>query len=157
LVYHLLPLLSGQHLVCLDVLGTSLVNDLSGHLNTLNTLDTGLGQPVAQELLVVAVLATTDLVGGLQPEAGGVYKILARVLTAFKGMLRTRCKHLIDEDNLPLLVQSELELGVGNDNSLLLGVLSSLGVELDGKLLDAVSVVLSTNNGGNLVGVDVLV
>lgn len=83
-VCRLLPLLSGQHLVCLDVLGTCLLNDLSRHLNTLNTLDTGLGQPVAQELLVVAVLATTDLVGGLQPEAGGVYKILATALTAFK-------------------------------------------------------------------------
>lgn len=36
-------------------------------------------------------------------------------------------------------------------------MLSSLSVELDSKLLDAVSVVLSTNNGGNLVGVDILI
>ena len=77
------------------------------------------GEPVTQVLLVKAVLSLTNLVGVLRPETAGVGG-----------------QHLIAQYQFAVLIQTELELGVGNDNTLGQSVVGALLVDLDGLIPD---------------------
>ena len=65
-------------------------------------------EPVAGELLVEGRLTVTWLIAFCRPETGTV-----------------RCEHLVTDHEVALLVKTEFEFCIGNDDSLCEGVLST--------------------------------
>ena len=63
-------------------------------------------KPVAGELLVEGRLTVTRLIAFCRPEAGAV-----------------RCEHLVADHEVALLVKTEFEFCIGDDDSLCEGVL----------------------------------
>lgn len=114
--------------------------DVLGESNTLLALNTLLDQPVTDELLVEAVLVSTDLVRVLTPESR-----------------RVGGENLIDKVDVALAVLAKLELGVGNDDATLSGVLGGGVVDLECQLVNLVGKLLVSNLLPGVIRVDVLV
>ena len=114
------------------VLLRRLQGNIIRHAHTLLTLKTLTHQPVTQELLVKAGLTTADGVRVLGPETRGVGR-----------------QDFISEYNLArLLVDSELELSVGDDHASLKSVLMSGLVKFNGHLGDNRGILLTQNSDG---------
>lgn len=110
------------------------------HLHALFPLEPVLREPVAQELLIEALLVAAGLVLILGPHAR-----------------RVRRQHLVDEHDLVrLLVQPELELGVGDDDAARGRVLLARAEHAQRQLLDARGVLFADDLRGALAR-DVLV
>lgn len=125
----LLPLLPRDLLVCFAILARSLLGYLLGHAYTILALESGVREPVAQMLLVVARLAFADLILVLGPKARAVWR-----------------EDLVNEDDLlRLWVKAKLELGICDNNATLLSVIAGLqtrmsvlhnkGISVDGETL----------------------
>ena len=116
--------LAGDPLEGFYVLCLCLCDDLLGHDGAVLASEAFLGQPVAEELLVEAVLGLAGLVSVQGPEARGV-----------------RGENLVDEDDLVGdFVVAELELGVCNDDASLQGVEGGELVQPDGDRLDVLRI-----------------
>ena len=106
-----IQILAGEHFVCLEVLGNGLIHDL---LRQLPIVLVAL-EPIPGELLVKAGLAVAYLKLVRRPEAAGV-----------------RGQHLVADHKVAVLVNAELQLGVGNDDAPAQGVVGTLLVDGDG-------------------------
>jgi hypothetical protein len=123
---------TGNLFPSLSVLFRRLQGNIIRHAHTLLALETLAHQPVTQKLLVKAGLTTTDGVRVLGPETRGVGR-----------------QDFIGEYNLArLFVDSELELGIGDDHASLKSVLMSGLVKLNGHLGDNRGVLLTQNGNG---------
>lgn len=104
------PLLPCDQLVRLLVLCRGLLQDLVRHAHALFGLQAGQGQPVAEILLVVALLRPSHGVLVRGPEAR-----------------RIGCENLINQDNLAGCgIDAKLKFGVGNDDATSGGVVTGL-------------------------------
>ena len=121
--YLVLQLQPGQQGVGFFVLVDGLVDDILRKL----VVTVGIGlEPVADKLLVKGGLAVAGLVSICGPEAAAV-----------------RGEHLVAENDIALLVQTELEFGVGYDNAAALGIFSAFFVKGDRAVPDLFSIFLS--------------
>lgn len=97
---------TGDLLPGLLILLGGLLHNVFGHTNTILSFQTLTDQPVPQELLIKALLTTTDFVVILGPETG-----------------RVGCQDLIGQhDFIGFLINTELEFRVGNDNATRKGI-----------------------------------
>ena len=94
---------SGQQFIGFFVLGNGLVDDILGQI--IIAVRMGL-KPVADELLVKGGLAVAGFIAFQGPETAAV-----------------RSQHFIAQDNAAIFIQTELELGVGNDDASAEGVI----------------------------------
>lgn len=91
----------GQPSVGFDILGAGCRNDFRRkHWTWRLTIETNAIQPVANKLLVEARLVLPRLVDVGGPEPRGI-----------------GCEHLVDEHEVAILVETPLELGVGQDDA----------------------------------------
>ena len=97
-VYFLFQLLSGKHLICLEIFINGLVHDFLWKCPVIVRIGF---QPVAGELLVKGWLSMSWLIAICRPESGAV-----------------RCEHLITKHNISILIQTKLKLGICNNNTL---------------------------------------
>lgn len=115
--------LPGQHLISLQILPDGLLHDIPGERPVI----AGVGlQPVAGELLVKGGLSMSGLIAVGRPEAGAV-----------------RGQHFITQNNIAVLVQTEFEFGVGDDDAAGESVVGTLLVEGQGAVLKLSCVLLA--------------
>lgn len=106
---------AGEDLIGLQVFLGSFLDDVFRNLRRRGFLVPATAdEPVAQELLVVALLRTADLILVSGPETTAV-----------------RREHLICQGKRAVLVNAELELGIGDDDAFCQGIVGALGVELE--------------------------
>ena len=138
-----LQFLAGQERVSFLVLRNGLVDDI---LRQLVVAVRVCLEPVTNELLVVRRLGFAHFVAFQRPETGAV-----------------RCQHFVCQNDFAVLVQSELELGIGNDDAVFPCVVRALLVYGDGEIpnfgsvLFAVSRIISLQNFDALLVGDVLI
>lgn len=92
-------------------------------------------QPVPHHLLVIALLAPSHLIGLGRPEPAAVGR-----------------QNLVCQNQVSIFIKAELKLGIGDDDTLGEGILSTLGVELNALVPDLLGQVLAQNLDGLLVG-----
>jgi hypothetical protein len=104
------PFLAYQLLKSFLISLSRLLHDLQRHGRIFFPLQTLADQPIAEILLVEALLRTTDSVRVLGPEPR-----------------RVRCQHFVDEDDVVGgFIEPEFELGVGEDDASSFGVAACL-------------------------------
>ncbi|ROV95404.1 hypothetical protein VMCG_08478 [Cytospora schulzeri] len=135
----------GNDLLALQVPHTSengrCLPDILGEADALLPLEPLPRKPVPEDLLVKALLVPADLVLVRRPHAARVGR-----------------QALVDQHHLArLLVQAELELGVGDQDAPLGGVLAAGVVHGQGQLRDARGERPVADDAGRLLGRDVLV
>ena len=116
-------LLARQHLIGFEVFLDGLVDDVLGQVVV--AVRIGL-KPVANELLIEGGLAVACLIAFQRPEAGGIGG-----------------QHLVAQNDIAVLVQTELKLGVGDDDAAGEGILSALLVQSDGVVTQLGGVLLT--------------
>ncbi len=130
-------------MICFLVLFDRLVNDILRKIIIAVRICL---QPVTDELLVEGRLAMARLISLERPEAAGV-----------------GCEHFVAEDDISVFVQTELELGIGDDDPAGERVIRALLVECDravAELLgvfDAVSGELLFQNVDALLKADIFI
>ena len=118
-----LQLLAGQELISFLVLGNGLVDDILRQI----VVAVGIGlEPVADELLIERGLTVAGLIALQQPEAAGIGG-----------------EHLIAQHHVAVLIQTKLELGIGNDDAAAQGIRGALLVQGNGVVPQLGGVVLA--------------
>ena len=95
--YVLLQIFSSKHLIALEIFINCLLNNIFWQCPVISRMR---GQPVTGKLLVKGWLGMTGLIAVCRPETGAV-----------------RGKHFITKDNIPIFIQTELKLGISNDDT----------------------------------------
>ena len=98
------------------ILFNGLINDILGQ----EIVAVRIGfQPVTDILFVVAGLALSNFVASKRPEAGTV-----------------RRQHLIAKDDLTIFIKTKFKFGIGNDDALRVGIISTFFIKGNGRLFD---------------------
>ena len=93
----LCQLFAGQHLIALKIFFNGLVHNLLRECPVIARMS---GQPIACKLLVEGRLGMSCLVALCRPETGAV-----------------RCQHLITKNDVAILIQTELKLGICDNDT----------------------------------------
>ena len=93
----LCQLLSGQHLIALEVFVNGFLNYILGKSPVISGIRL---EPVAGELFIKGRLSMSRLISVSRPEAGAV-----------------RCEHLVAQNDGSVLVETEFKLGISDNDS----------------------------------------